>query len=440
MTPTLFPYQELGRDFLASQTRCGLFDDPGLGKTAQTVSALDKLGLERGWIVCPASARSVWRNEIKKFSDRPRRVITGLKNDDLNLWLRGKADVLLLSYEKATSWKKELTRDLVEFCVFDEAHYLKNAQAQRTRAALSHQCDGAFGYARWAAHVWFLTGTPMANDPSDIWTWLRFCHATTLSLRHFTDRYFVAKMGSFNASYTPRKETVPELKKLIEAFSLRRRLKDAGLNLPPLWITTQTIEGDTREINALIAQHPGLDTALIDAVNKGGLSFLEAAHSTTLRRLVGEAKAPVFAQQLIEELNGGLDKVVVMCAHTRPVEVLIDVLNHHKLGWVRIDGTVAEKDRGPAVARFQTDPDCRVFLGNIKAAGTALTLTAASQLVMLESSWVPADNAQAIKRVHRIGQGSHVHVRFISLAKSIDETVAESVARKTASIAMVEGD
>ena len=57
---------------------------------------------------------------------------------------------------------------------------------------------------------------------------------------------------------------------------------------------------------------------------------------------------------------------------------------------------------------------------------------------MLESSWVPADNAQAIKRVHRIGQGDHVHVRFISLAKSIDETVAESVARKTASIAVVE--
>ncbi|MFX7040781.1 helicase-related protein, partial [Acinetobacter baumannii] len=79
---------------------------------------------------------------------------------------------------------------------------------------------------------------------------------------------------------------------------------------------------------------------------------------------------------------------------------------------------------------------CRVFVGNVRAAGTGLTLTAASDIVMLESSWTPADNAQALMRVHRVGQSAaKVRARFIMLANSIDEVVSDTVARKTAAIA-----
>lgn len=434
------PYQREGAAFLASHGRCGLFDEPGAGKTFQTIKALDDLGLERGIVVCPANVRNVWAGEIKKFSRFPRRVLKGLTNDDLNFWLRGKTDILLLSYEKATSWKKELERDFRAFTIFDEAHKLKNWSSLRTRAALGHNCSGDYGYARWSGYVYFLTGTPMANDPSDIWTWLRFCGGTKLTMRQFADRYFQARPGSYNTSYTPRKDTLPELKALIQKFSLRRTLAQVGHQLPPLWITTQTLEGDTREIAAMLKDHPGLDKAVVDAVEKGGLSFLDAAHMGTLRRLVGEAKAPVFAHQLIEELSSGLEKIVVFCAHRRPVEILQEILRQHNVGFVTLDGSTSENDRAKAVEDFQTKAECKVFIGNIIAAGTGLTLTAASQLVMLESDWQPANNLQALKRVHRIGQGAHVHVRFISLAKSIDEAVSESVARKTAAIAQVQGE
>lgn len=436
--PELFPYQEEGRDFLRAHPRGGLFDEMGLGKSAQAIAAIDALGLTRGVIVCPASVRGVWLGEIKKFSDRPRKVLKGLKSEDLKLWLRGRTDILVTSYEMATKWKKELSLDLRDFTIFDESHALKNAGAQRTRAALSHQCDGAYGYAKWGAYTWMLSGTPMANDPSDIWTWLRYCQATRLTLRQFADRYFTVRTGSFNANYSPRKETLPELKTLIREHSLRRTKEQVGLEIPPIWITTQVIEGDTREVTALLAEHPGLDEAVMDAVNKGGLKFLEAGHMATLRRLVGEAKAPVFAKQLVDEIEGGLEKVVVFFAHTKALNIFAQALKDSGIGHAKIDGSVGAAQRDEAIERFQTDPDCKVFLGNIVAAGTGLTLTAAAEIVMLESSWVPADNAQALMRVHRIGQSRNVHARFISLANSIDEDVSRAVSRKTAAIIAVE--
>jgi SNF2 family DNA or RNA helicase len=103
-----------------------------------------------------------------------------------------------------------------------------------------------------------------------------------------------------------------------------------------------------------------------------------------------------------------------------------------------MDGSTNERSRVDFVRSFQEDPEHRVFIANIKSGGTGLTLTAAADLDMFESSWAPADNAQALMRVHRIGQGRKVNARFISLANSIDDIVAETIARKTAAIAMIE--
>ena len=431
------PYQREGAEFLAGRSRAGLFDEPGLGKTAQAVKALDRNGLERGVIVAPASVCDIWVSEIRKFSAVPRRLLRGRSSDDLNLWLRGRSDILITSYEMATKWRRELEKDVREFTIWDESHYLKSNTARRTRAAFGHQCDGKYGYGKWGAYGWLLTGTPMSNTPLDIWTWLRFVGGTDLTYRQFTARYFVEIPGAFASQFRPRKETIPELRTLIRRYSIRRTLKDVGLQLPEMWITTQEVDGDTSQVRALLCEHEGLDKAVREAVEKGGLSFLEAGHIATLRRLVGEAKAPVFARQLVEELDGGLDKVVVFCAHKAPIQILSKALG--AIEHVIVEGETPPTKRTELVKRFQDDPECRVFIGNIIAAGTGLTLTAASQLVMLESDWTPAANAQALKRVHRIGQDRKVHVRFISLAKSIDADIAAAVARKTQAIVAVQG-
>ena len=159
----------------------------------------------------------------------------------------------------------------------------------------------------------------------------------------------------------------------------------------------------------------------------------------TLRRLIGEAKAPVYAEMVVEELKNGRGKVVVFAVHRRALDIVADALGHAGVRCVRVDGSTSERGRVDAVEQFQNEAHCRVFLGNIRAAGTGLTLTAAHDLDLLEWSWSPADNAQAIMRVHRISQTEHVNARMIALANSFDQVVTKVVRKKTAAIAQVEG-
>ena len=725
----LLPYQRVGAAFLAERDRAALFDVMGLGKSAQAIAAMDKVGARRIVIVCPAAVREVWKGEFAKFSETPRRIIKGRNIQDLNTWLRGKADVLLLSYEMAVKWAPRMTGDIIDTVVFDECfpyftmvdtelgprfigeivegrlpvkvwcwglnglelkpvtryirtyteslvtvhhqmgafectpnhkiwtlrgyveaarldendvlrvvqprvpafalptvlrkgvlcavagngvssprthggdteitsrnaaagcgredatpefrpgisrqtgrhievaerseldraagrqrlqdeaanhalrsaglageldgvrhingpgereirefaarlqggysaseveagyrsgwaespvqkmaiprfqegagaafsrvvrvevqeprsaersavynievadnhnyfangvlvgncHYLKSPSAQRTISLLGSKCDGASGLARWGAYVWFLTGTPNPNDAADCWSIMRFCRATPLSRDTFCNRYFKSKLSSFSESHSPRKEKLAELKQALSSFSLRRTKAEAGVQLPPIWLTTTTVDGDTEEIRALLREHPGMEKAVIDAVERGGLSFLDAQHIATLRRLVGEAKAPAFVELLREELKNGLEKVVVFGIHTRALDHIENALRDHNIQSVRLDGRTNEGDRGRAVRDFQ-ETAVPVFLGNIRAAGTGLTLTAATDVIMFESDWSPAGNAQAIMRCHRIGQTRSVHARFITLAGSIDEHVSAVVARKTAAIAQI---
>ena len=127
------PHQGEGSDFLAGKERGGLFDEPGVGKTAQAIYALDKIGAIRVVIVCPAAVRQVWRGEFKKFASIPRKVLQAKNIHDLGVWLRGKADVLILSYELASKWAEKMEGDLFDCLIFDEAHYLKTPTAARTR-------------------------------------------------------------------------------------------------------------------------------------------------------------------------------------------------------------------------------------------------------------------------------------------------------------------
>jgi len=440
MPLALLPYQEEGAAHLAASERCALYDEMGVGKTAQAIRALDLIDARHVIVVCPAGARQVWAGEFKKFATIPRRVIKGSEIHHLKLFLKGRIDVLLLSYEMATSWGPRLEGELLDAIVFDEAHYLKGLETKRTKALLGSDLnnherrDPIRGLARWAAYCWFLTGTPNSNDAADFWTHARFCRATTLPKRLFADRYYRRRSGTYGDAHDPIDASVAELQQVIRSYSLRRTKDEVGLKLPPIWLTSVEVDGDTSEIRQLLREFPGLEQAIVDAVEKGGLAFLEGQHIMTLRRLIGEAKAPMYLEMLTEELANGLDKVVVFGVHLRALGHIRDGLRRAGHDCVEIHGGTSERQRMEAVHAFQNDPQCRALLGNITAAGTALTLTAAAQVDMFESAWNPAGNAQALMRVHRIGQARSVRGRFIALANSIDETVSAIVSRKASAI------
>lgn len=437
----LFPYQSIAADLMAGRERFGLHDEMGIGKTATTIGAINRLGARRGIVVCPAMLRENWLREFKKFDTSELRVCKGRNIHDFIAWMRGRFDFLCTSYEQMTNWTPEFAKqgEFLDVLVFDEAHYLKNINAARTRTLLGHEASGEDSLTVWAEHAWHVTGTPMANDPMDIYTFLRFANAIDFGPDQFVSTFFYKRQGTYSARHTVKEEMLPTLQQLIYNNSIRRTHGDVGMELPPIWMTELLVEGSTIEIDKALEAYPDLEYAIIEAIETGNLEYLSADHIAIVRRLVGKAKAVAYADLLKRELDAGAGKRVVFCWHTEPLLHVRNYLRKYGYGVVEAYGSTPEWQRVEAVRRFMDDETCKVIVGNIRVMGTGLTLTSSSEIDMLESDWSPAGNAQAIKRVHRYGQTQDVRARFITLANSIDVAVNEIVAGKTASIAKVEG-
>jgi SWI/SNF-related matrix-associated actin-dependent regulator of chromatin subfamily A-like protein 1 len=441
MALKLLQYQIDGAAILAAKARYGLHDEPGVGKTATTIATLDRLNMKRGIIVCPGILRDNWRAEFVKFSTVERRVCKGTTIHDFVAWMRGRFDVLITSYEMASKWASRIAEmgEILDFLVIDEAHYLKNTNSKRSTAIIGPDSDGINGIAMWCVKVYHVTGTPITGDVLDLYSFLKLMQVINIGKHEFIKRYFHVRIGVNGNKHKIKTEKLAELQQLIDSCSLRRYKKDVGIHLPPVFITSIELDGDTSHIRNLLAQHPGLDKAIINAIKQGGLSFLDSQHIATLRRLVGEAKAVPFVDILLDELAAGLDKVVVMGLHKDALNYIHARVSNRGYGSVIVNGNTSETARQDAIKSFQQDPLCRVFVGNIQTAGVGLTLTAACELIMFESDWLPSGNAQAIMRVDRIGQTRNVRARFITLANSIDVMVNTVVAEKTAEIVRVQG-
>lgn len=448
----LFDYQKVGADFLAGRRRAGLFDQMRVGKSAQAVRATDLLLLRRGIVICPAAVREVWRGEFAKFGIMRRSIVKGVNIHDFVSWMRGTFDVLVTSFEQATKWAERIRKmgEIFDFVIVDEGHYLKNCETQRTKAILGDYTlplgKSAYGgICDFARYAWILTGTPMANDPADIYTFLRFCNTDPrgdvmpLSRGIFQKRYFSTFKKTFGERNSPRPDKLAELRYAIQNNSLRRTQIEAGLHFPPIFFTDTTLDGDTTAIRELLLQYPGLEPAIVHAVKSGGLSFLDAQHIATLRRLVAEAKAPPYSELLWEELQNTDQKYVVMGISKKALLMIQDAMTKRGIGAIVINGDTPERQRVALMEAFQTDPSVRVCIGNIRTAGTGISLTAACNIDMFESDWSPGNNAQALMRVQGVSQTKNITARWISLVNTIDEAVNDIVAEKTAAIAQVQG-
>ena len=437
----LFPYQAYAADIMASRDRYGLHDEMGIGKTATSIGAVNRILGQRGVVIAPAMLRENWIREFRRFSTYDLRLCKGQNIHDFVAWSRGRFDVLITSYELAAKWRKEFKKqgEFLDFLILDEAHYLKNANANRTKELLGEEACGDESWIEWAQHSWHVTGTPIANDPLDIFTFLRFAKAFDMDSRTFVNTFYNKVSGTYSARHFVKPEMAGALQQLIQNNAIRRTHRDVGMELPPIWMREVLVDGDNKDILEIVKQHPHLETAIVIAIEEGDLAGIEVEYIAMLRRLIGKAKAIPYAQMLREELDAGCGKRVVFGIHTEPLLYIRNYLLKHGYDAVIAYGETNERDRQEAVQRFMNDPNCKVFLGNIKVAGVGLTLTESSDIDMFESDWSPAGNAQAIKRVHRYGQTKNVTARFITLAGSVDETVNRVVAGKTASIAEIEG-
>lgn len=441
MNDEIFPYQAEGAAWMASRERSGLHDEAGLGKTWTAISALDMCGWKRGIVVARAMLRHEWMMEHKKRAQQERRLVKGRSIHDFIAWQRGSFDVLLLSFEMATRWARHFAElgEVLDFLIIDEAHFVRNPMAERTKRLLGDHCDGRGGIVQWAQQVYHLTGTPMDKDPMDIWAFLRLSGAIHMS-RHDFQNYFFGGTP-FAGPNRVMKHRVDELRVIYRKVALRRTLAQVGIELPEIFYTPLVIEGDTASVDSYFRDHPGLDARIIDALERGNLSFIEGAHLMTLRRLFAEAKALPFASYITEALKSGeIDKVVIMGYHVGALETIDAKLQAAGLKGYLVNGATPEWRRIEARDKFQTDPDVRFFVGNSGAAGAGITLHAAAHLFVFESEWNPGSNEQMIKRIRRIGQKRQQHARFVTLAGSLDERISDIVMQKTKAIAAAQGE
>lgn len=452
---TLHPYQIEGAEFLTSKSYALLADDCGLGKTATTIHALKLIDAKRVLVVCPAAVRINWGREIETWSNHEYEVVfdkrswKGVKDSDY---------ICIISYDFLSAhFNHFVACRKWDGIIIDEMHFLKNHKAQRTIAAF-----GKNGVIRNSKRMWCLSATPMPNHVAELWPMLYTFGVTHIKQEAFVKKYCNWYMETWGIKIAgTNRDKEPEIRAMLKTIMMRRRKEDVRLQLPPIsFFDTLVLPGKVDlELEPSYAEyfHPqNRQNELLDKIDKEekllrqlieenvklngetGMKLLEALAKSvsTLRRYNGMQKVEPIAEIISDELmNGAYDKVVIFAVHQAVIEGLRSKLE--RFGCVTLYGGTPPNKRQINIDRFQTNPAVRVFIGNIQAAGTGITLTAADQVVVAESSWVPAENAQAIMRCHRIGQANPVTVRHFALRDSLDQKIQQAIKRKTRDIAVL---
>lgn len=435
MSPKLYPFQRIGAAWLGDRDRALLADEMGIGKSAQAICAADELGAESILVLCKAIGKDHWVREFQKFSTRGDRFAAGQVLNSASAVHDAPLHVInydIIHYPKVLHRLLKRHWDVI---IMDEMHMLKGGETtRRGQAAL----DPKRGIWTRGDAVWGLSGTPAPNHPGELYPWLKALHPDLvqgLDWEGFLRKYLKTQDTPYGTKVTGTKDKAG-LQKISREIMLRRKRTEVLPELPPLTVDHMTLTSRDALPSHLmeLEDNPAREEVLAVLKVLGQEASPEQVlwdagfHPAELRRLYGLAKAPLVAQQVIDELESGQDKVVIMGWHRDVIFALERYLDRYNPVTV-VGGT---KDVTDMVLRFQNDPSCRVFLGNILSAGTTITLTAANRLIFAEYSWTPADNEQALLRILRIGQERPCRVSYLSLAHSLDEVITGVFQRKAA--------
>lgn len=445
MLLTPFPTQLSGASFLASRQHALLADEPRVGKTGTAILACDYDLAENILVVTTASGRPVWARAFDQWSNFGRSV------QILSAGQEAIAQVVIVGWPVVSN--PTIRAELLDrkWCriILDEAHNAKNFEAKRTQAAYGVPMeDGkelveSLALTSATLGVWCLTGTPIPNAPNDLYPMMRaLCPNRLLAdddfgwpdvwrYQDFLHRYCVVKMKKIsNFRRIPvviGGRNLPELRDRLGDFMLRRTQQDVGITLPiyetlPLAVSSSMLRAADGDADA---------TAILEAAEAGDTRKLEQ-HLGPLRRITGTIKADAVIKAVIDEFDGGLDKIVLAYWHKDVGEILRNGLA--KYGVAGIDGSTHASARGAEEQRFLNDKNCRVFLGQIQAAGEAIDLSSAAEMLFVETSLVPKDMAQMSKRITNHTQRRQPRVRVAVLQGSIDEAMEEVLLRKWSAI------
>jgi SWI/SNF-related matrix-associated actin-dependent regulator of chromatin subfamily A-like protein 1 len=425
---TLAPFQQTGVAFLASKKFALLADEQRVGKTAQILKAAEEIGADKILIICPAVVRVNWQREAKTWADFTFTVLLKL-TDEPN-------DLSIVSYEYATENYELLKGIPWDLVICDESHFIKEPTSLRTQ-----RIYGKNGIIRVSDRLWCSSGTPAPNHAGELWPLLYTFGQTALSYEDFVGEFCEVRPTFYagkrqNKIVGTKTAKIPQIKEMLSPVMLRRLRSEVLSDLPPKNIEILTVEGSTLpeaiaiEQNIITREIGYLTEAM--AIAGENLEFvLERIGSSVaaLRRYTGLMKVKNTCEIVKGELeNNEYQKIILFAVHTDVIAYLKKELE--AFGAVVITGKTPQTERQIAIDSFQNKKEVRVFIGNIVAAGTGINLNAASEVVMVEQSWVPGENAQASDRPCGRGQKGAVRVRVATLYESLDEKINTVLVRK----------
>lgn len=458
----LYQYQKDGVGFVqAKNGRALIADEMGLGKTVQALSWLQIEPTKRPvLIICPSSLKLNWQRETQKWVSKANiEIISGTKTRNIPI----QKNIVIINYDILPDWWEILITYKFQVIILDEAHYIKNNKAQRTVAFKKLN--------RKIPHLIALSGTPIENRPIELYNIIQCINKQVFpDYFSFIKRFCAAKMGPFGWETTGASNT-QELNQILKnTIMIRRKKEDVLKELPSKILTKLPLEIDnmeeykkaensfiefiktkynsdtiTKEVEEELKKFAKDNEVEIEnELTSGDIQMLKQMKIEKI------SNAPVLVQieylkQLavkgklkqiinwVEDFLESDEKLVIFAIH----KFVIDALMKAFPTAVKIDGSVSSTQRQVVVDKFQNDKNVKLFIGNMKAAGIGLTLTAASNVVITEYPWSPSILFQAIDRVHRITQKHQVTAWNLVGMGTIEEKIIDLLKQKESIIGQI---
>jgi len=435
----LRPYQQRGFEWLAQNARIGfgslIADDMGLGKTLQVISFLlhqqqtGQLDKRKALVVAPTSLLTNWRKEIERFAPALKAQIYHGSQRELN---DNEHDIILTSYGLVRSDSARLGKINWRTLVIDEAQNIKNPGSQQTKAIKKLKADIRIG----------MSGTPVENRLREYW-----------SLFDFTNRSYLGTQKKFTEEFASPIEkdrdqaALDKFRKLTGPFILRRLKTDksiitdlpdkvesnrySSLSKEQASLYQSTVDSIMEELNSAEEgiERKGVIFKLLNALKQicnSPAQFLNHKQAVTSE----SGKLATFVE-IVREAMAAEEKVLIFTQYTTMGKLLMDSLQRELgLNIPFLHGGLSRKQRDDLVDNFQNDFRTRGMILSLKAGGTGLNLTAASQVIHYDLWWNPAVEAQATDRAYRIGQKRNVQVHRLITENTFEEKIDAMIQSK----------
>ncbi|MDR1411423.1 MAG: DEAD/DEAH box helicase [Spirochaetaceae bacterium] len=426
----LFPYQAEGVSFALYRRAAIIADEMGLGKTVQAIGAavLKKqvFGFRKALVVCPATLKSQWKQEIEKFTAEKALILSGPPSDREKQYLSGEYFFFIINYETALRDSGAINRAEFDFLILDEAQKIKNYETKTASAVKRLR----------AKHTLVITGTPIENRLIDIYSIINTIDPRYLGpLWEFSWQHCLfdpAKPNKINGYYD-----LQSLNARLSGILIRREKQAVLSQLPDVQQKDVPVALSPRQQE----YHAGYMKGIARIIRK---KFLTPYDLQSLVLLLNSARMVCDSAYLVDEtardspkllelediLFEKLDirrkarKVIVFSEWIKMHGLIGEMLREKGVGYTELNGTVPVKQRGALIRRFERDPECRVFLST-EAGGAGLNLQAADILINFELPWNPAKKNQRIGRIDRLGQKSNKLLIYNLISRdSIEQQIA----------------